>query len=239
MTGPVVALVPAFEAADVVASTVRSLRSTGRIDRVVVIDDASTDATADAARAAGAEVVRLEENRGKGGALAHGRGLLDDDAAAVVLVDSDLGETAAGVVELLDHVGEDRLVVGVPLDAAGRGGFGLVRDLAGEGIERATGWRPLAPLSGQRAMTPQLFDRFELAPGFAVETAMTIDAIGLGATIVEVPVAIDHRHHGRSWHGFRHRAVQGAAVVSALRPRLGTARTLGALAATVTRRLRR
>ncbi|MEM9037606.1 MAG: glycosyltransferase [Actinomycetota bacterium] len=235
----VVALVPAFEASDLVGATVRSLQDTGRVHRIVVIDDGSTDGTADAARATDAEVIRLDENVGKGGALAHGRSLLGDETSIVLLVDSDLGDTAAGVVGLLDHVRDDRLVIGVPVDAAGRGGFGLVRDLAAEGIERATGWRPVAPLSGQRAMSVQLFDAIDLAPRFAVETAMTIDAIGVGATVEEVPITVDHRHHGRTWRGFRHRAVQGAAVLRGLRPRLGTIRTLQVLVVTIVRRFRR
>lgn len=239
-THDAVAIVPAFRAEDLVGATVRSLLATGRLRRVLVVDDGSDDDTAAVAADAGAEVSRLERNAGKGGALTHGVGLLDPGWDGVVLlVDSDLGASAAGVVALLDHVAEDRLVVGVPLDAAGRGGFGLVRDLAADGIERACGVRAEAPLSGQRALHVSLLRRLHLAPRFAVETAMTIDAVRLGAELVELPIEVDHRHHGRTLAGFRHRAGQGVAVLRALWPRLGTLGTVRVLVAGLVRRIRR
>ena len=70
--GPIVALVPAYERADSVAATVVALRALERVDEVVVVDDGSRDATADVARDAGARVVQLGANVGKGGAVAAG-----------------------------------------------------------------------------------------------------------------------------------------------------------------------
>jgi glycosyltransferase involved in cell wall biosynthesis len=240
VTDESVALVPAFRAADLVGATVRSLLATGRVARVLVVDDGSDDETATVAADAGAEVSRLDRNVGKGGALAHGLGSLAPSWDGVVLlVDADLGTTAGGVAALLDHAGPDRLVVGVPVDAAGRGGFGLVRDLAADGIERGCGVRPEAPLSGQRAVPVDLLRRLRLAPRFAVETAMTIDAVRLGAELVEVPVDVDHRHHGRTVAGFRHRAGQGVAVLRALTPRLGVVATLRVVLEGLVRRVRR
>ena len=46
------------------------------VDLVVVVDDGSTDATAELARAAGAEVVRHARNRGKAAAMTTGAGLV-------------------------------------------------------------------------------------------------------------------------------------------------------------------
>ncbi|MDP8955316.1 MAG: hypothetical protein M3N37_10480, partial [Actinomycetota bacterium] len=106
--------------------------------------------------------------------------------------------------------------------AGGRGGFGAVRRLAAAGIRRATGHRPSAPLSGQRAVRSQLLRSLPLAERFGMETAMTIDARRAGARVVEVDVAMDHRHTGRSLAGFAHRARQGADVLRALWARLTT-----------------
>lgn len=64
------AIVPAYNEAKTVGSVVRSLFSS--VDQVVVVDDGSTDETADAANAAGAVVLRHELNRGQGAALETG-----------------------------------------------------------------------------------------------------------------------------------------------------------------------
>ena len=126
---PVVAIVPAYRSADLVGTTVATLRSTGRVDRIVVVDDGSDDGTGNVAAEAGAEVVSLARNVGKGAALTAGVEHATE-AGTYLFVDSDLGATAAGVVDLLDHVDGETLVIGVPVAAGGRGGFGIVRDLS-------------------------------------------------------------------------------------------------------------
>lgn len=63
-------VVPAFRAEDSIASVVSRVRSLGY--PVVVVDDGSPDATATRAAEAGATVVRLETNQGKGAALSTG-----------------------------------------------------------------------------------------------------------------------------------------------------------------------
>lgn len=234
--GPVVALVPAFRRADRVGATVRGLLPL--VDRVVVVDDGSADdgATATAAREAGATVVALAVNRGKGGALTAGIEATPD-ASTYLLVDADTAGTAAATAPLLHRLGGDAdLCIGVLPPAEGRGGFGTVRNVAAWGIRRACGFEATAPLSGQRAVRAPLLRSLELADRFGVEVAMTIDAVRAGAGVVEVPVAVDHAHTGRGVAGFSHRAAQGFDLLRALWPRLlaPRARTLlltgGALA---------
>lgn len=82
-----VVLIPALDEATTIASVIAVARGAA-VGPVVVIDDGSKDGTADAAAAAGAEVVRLETNRGKGGALAAGARARRE--AVVVLLDADL-----------------------------------------------------------------------------------------------------------------------------------------------------
>ncbi|HMB68446.1 MAG TPA: glycosyltransferase, partial [bacterium] len=64
----VIAVVPAFNESASVGGVVRELRARGDID-VVVVNDGSTDDTADVAREAGARVVDLPYNLGIGGAV--------------------------------------------------------------------------------------------------------------------------------------------------------------------------
>src|SRR6185503_8483752 len=82
--------IPARDAAGTVGAVIRALRRSLGDAVVLVVDDGSTDGTSSAARAAGAEVIRHEVNRGKGAALQTGF----DEAARrgidrVVTLDAD------------------------------------------------------------------------------------------------------------------------------------------------------
>ncbi len=225
----VVAIVPAHERQDTVGATVRALLATGGLDTVLVVDDGSGDATSRSAAGAGARVLRLVENRGKGGAVAAGlealvtgtEAVTDEDI--VVFVDADTGASASEVTKLVRPVrdGTADMTVAILPPAGGRGGFGLVRDLAAAGIFEAVGRDFAAPLSGQRAMTVALARSLRLAPRFGLEVGLTIDAVRNGARVVEVPTEFDHRHTGRSLGGFAHRIRQGRDLLAALLPRIG------------------
>ena len=222
----VVAIVPARDRAESLADTIAALRSVPAVDRVVVVDDGSTDDSAAVARAAGATVLRLEENVGKGGAVTAAVEATPD-ATTYLLIDDDVGRTASVAVRLLAPVldGDADMTIGVLPSAAGRGGFGIVSSFARRAIERATGFRPRAPLSGQRAVRAELLrSLLPLAERFGLETALTIDAKRAGARIGEVEIEMDHRHRGRSLAGFRHRAGQGVDIARALWSRMTTSR---------------
>jgi hypothetical protein len=223
----VVAVVPAKDAAGSIADTVKALAGVRGVNGVLVVDDGSTDATAKHARAAGAWVLSLPENQGKGGAVAAAVAATPE-TDVYLLVDADTGATAAGAGVLLDAVlaGDADMTVGVLPSAGGRGGFGTVKRLAAAGIRRgAGGFVATAPISGQRAVRGPLLRSLDLAPRFGLEVGLTIDAVRAGARVLEVPVAMDHRHTGRTVAGFAHRGRQGADIVRALWPRLTTART--------------
>lgn len=236
--GPVtvVAIVPAKDRSRSLGDTVTALRAVGAVDRILVVDDGSTDETAGVARGAGATVLRLDENVGKGGAVTAGVEATPD-ATVYLLIDDDVGRTAAVANQLLGAVldGQADMTIGVLPSAAGKGGFGFVSSMARRAIGRATGFRPRTPLSGQRAITADLLRSvLPLAPRFGLETALTIDAMRKGARIVEVDVGMEHQHMGRSLAGFRHRAGQGADIVRAVWSRLTTPRHRLALVVLVT-----
>src|SRR5437588_12132308 len=66
------AIVPAYNEAQSIGDVVASLRRCAPGFEVLVVDDGSTDGTADMARSAGAMVVRLPFNLGIGGAVQTG-----------------------------------------------------------------------------------------------------------------------------------------------------------------------
>jgi hypothetical protein len=66
-----------------------------------------------------------------------------------------------------------------------------------------------APLSGQRAMRPGVLRQLlPFAPGFGIETGMTIDALRAGLRVEEVEIDLEHRATGKSVSGFVHRGRQ-------------------------------
>ena len=217
MTPRAVAVVAARDEADRIADTVAALRAIHWVDRVVVADDGSSDATGDRAAEAGAVVIRRVRPGGKGAALEAG---LDAAGAAehYLLVDGDLGSSASSLEPLATPVftGAADLAVAVP-EPMPAGGFGVVRRASALAIRIAGGPAMRAPLSGQRLMTAEALRALRpLASGFGVETAMGIDAARAGLRVREVAVPITHRSTGRDLAGFLHRGRQGLDILSAV-----------------------
>lgn len=103
-TGTVTVLIPAHDEAASIASTIRSIQPELRAaDRVLVVADNCTDATAKIAASTGATVIerRDGDRRGKGYALAHGLSTLDADPPKTVLfLDADT-QVRSGSIDVL------------------------------------------------------------------------------------------------------------------------------------------
>ncbi|GAB4273549.1 MAG: glycosyltransferase family 2 protein [Coriobacteriia bacterium] len=215
-----VAVVPAYNEERLVGTTVSALRSLEQVDRVIVVDDGSTDGTASQAAAAGAQTLRLPANRGKGAALRAGIELAGQDADVILFIDADLGKSASEADALLAPVlaGEADMTVAVFPPPPGKAGFGLVKGLARWGIWRlGDGFEAQAPLSGQRALSKDALRAVSPLPdGFGVEVAMTVRALRHGLRVVEVTTSMTHSHTGRDAAGFLHRSKQFAHVAGAL-----------------------
>ena len=214
-----IAVVPARDEAGSVGATVTALEAL--VDEVVVVDDASSDGTADAALVAGASVLRASRRRGKGRAVEEALGRLEP-AEIWLFADADLGSTAGTLGPLVAAIREDRADVAIAVfPKLQGGGFGIVKTMAGRTIGRLTGSEPREPLSGQRALSAVALATVRpLAPGFGLETAMTIDAIRAGLRVVEIPIeGLSHRATGRGARGFAHRGRQGLDILAAVATR--------------------
>ena len=102
-------VVPAFQEGMQAGAAVRGLRAALRSVaengglEVVVVDDGSQDATADAARAAGADqVIVLPRNRGKGAAVRNG--VLAARGRTIAYTDADLSYPPDQIIGLLEQV---------------------------------------------------------------------------------------------------------------------------------------
>lgn len=106
----VVAIIPALNAQRTVARVVAEARRS--IEPVLVVDDGSTDATGDVARAVGAIVLRHDVNRGKGAALKTGFAwALDQGYDAVITLDAD-GQHLASEIPKFLAIEDMDLVIG-------------------------------------------------------------------------------------------------------------------------------
>jgi hypothetical protein len=110
-----VAVVPAWNEVGAIGGVVDEIRAFDAAATVVVVDDASTDATADVAEAHGATVLRLPFNVGIGGAVQTGfRYARDEGFEVAVRLDGDGQHDASELPKLLEpiHAGTADLVIG-------------------------------------------------------------------------------------------------------------------------------
>lgn len=110
----IVAIIPALNAERSIARVVADTRR--HIEPVLVIDDGSTDATGEVAKAVGATVLRHDVNRGKGAALKTGFAwALEQGAEAVITLDAD-GQHLPGEIpkflEAYEETGADLIIGG-------------------------------------------------------------------------------------------------------------------------------
>lgn len=107
-------LIPAYNEAKRLPGVLKAVIGHPRLDRVVVIDDGSTDGTEEVALRHGAELLRAPENRGKTQALR--LGLETVRTSHVVLIDADLlGLTPAAVSSLIAPVAAGKAYASVSL----------------------------------------------------------------------------------------------------------------------------
>lgn len=138
---------------------------------------------------------------------------------ALLFLDADMGDSAEAAQPLVDAVlgeGVDMAIALLP-PQAGASGMGIVVRTSRRGIQRATGWEPTQPLSGTRCITRETWEAcLPLAPGWGVETSLTIDALTAGFWVKEIPAELHHRATGKDLRGQLHRAAQLRDVVRAL-----------------------
>lgn len=137
-------------------------------DRVLVVDDGSTDRTAEIAEAAGAQVIRHSVNRGLGGALGTGlAGALKLDADLIVTMDADGQHRTEDAKRIFDQLSDGKVdfIIGSRMLKAGKG-MPTHRKIANV-IGNALTWALFGlwvtdSQSGLRGMTRHAAERIEL-----------------------------------------------------------------------------
>lgn len=215
-------VIPAFNEEKMIQATVQAVQKLDYINRILVVDDGSTDMTPELAEKTGAEVLKLRSNRGKGGAMNAALEYIETDIIA--FIDADLGECAEQVGLILQPIikGEADLAIAAFPPAQKKGGFGLVKGTARRAIKKAGQIEVVSPLSGQRAMSRELL--LAVTPfreGYGVELGMTLRALQKSFKIVEIPTTMTHHETGRDLKGFLHRGRQFIDVIKVVKAESG------------------
>lgn len=191
----VAVVVPAYNEELVIGSVI--LRARQHADTVIVVDDGSSDHTAEIADLAGADVVRMPKNGGKASALMagfdHAKEIGFD---AIVMMDADgqhdpeeIPTVAAPVLE-----GKADLVIGSRF-LGKKAKVPAYRRLGQEVLTLATNVGSACPTtdsqSGFRALSKKALDNLDfISDGYAIESDMIAHFAGRGLTITEVPISV-------------------------------------------------
>lgn len=200
----VTVLLPAHDEAPTIAAVVAGcMAATPGLREVLVVDDGSSDDTAARAEAAGARVIRLPENRGKGEAVRVGAAAAK--GAVVVLLDADGQDEPAEIPLLVEALRPGvELVIGSRF--LGRFEAGAIRPVDRLGNLALTGLfnvllgaRITDTQAGFRAIRRATLEGLGMrARRYDVETDMLARVLAGGGRVVEVPVTRRARAHGHT-----------------------------------------
>ena len=200
-------VVPALNEESSLASVIAEIKSCGY--QVLVINDGSTDGTADVARASGARLLDLPINLGVGGALRAGfKYACERNFQAVVQVDADGQHPANEIVHLLNEANRSgaHLVIGSRFLSNGTSmEVGRVRRFVMRLLARSASNATQSPItdatSGFRVIQQPLLTEFSrtFAVNYLGDTYEALIAAGrAGYMVREIPAALRPRQNGES-----------------------------------------
>ena len=205
-TCPFAVVAPAYNEGLVIGSIV--LLAKKHTDRVIVVDDGSADRTAEIARLAGADVIRMPENGGKAKAMMAGFTRARElGYGAVVMLDTDgqhdpdeIPAVAAPVFE-----GEADLVIGSRFLEAGakipayrRAGQMVLTGFTNLSVDGG-GFATTDSQSGFRALSHRALENLTFpSEGYNIESDMIAHFASIGLKMTEVPISVTydvpHKH---------------------------------------------
>lgn len=191
----ITAIVPAFNEELSIGSVV--IGANKFVDQIIVVDDGSTDYTAEIAKKAGAEVIQHSQNMGKGAALKTGFNSIPN-TDIVVTIDGDGQHNTQEIPLLIKPIedGEADMVNGSRYLDRKPNGTPIYRRLGQTVLDKTTninsGLKITDSQSGFRAFATYTIPSFKFnKTDFSIESEMLMDAAG-DFKIVEVQVGVSY-----------------------------------------------
>lgn len=205
-SGPSV-VIPAYQAAATLRRVVEATRRAVPGARVYVVDDGSTDGTADAGREAGVTLLTHPVNRGKGAALATGIArALADGADVVVTLDADEQHPPTFVPALVEPLGTGAadLVLGARARTGAMPVGRRFNNWLSAALAARVGGQPVADAqTGFRAFTRAVAEAVRPSEtSYDYEAAFLLGALDRGFRVRSVPIPTIYNgapSHFRHW----------------------------------------
>ncbi len=198
-------IVPAWNEARNVGNTVREILDQFDDCDVVVVDDGSSDGTAEVAREAGARVLILPFNMGVGGAMRTGFTYAQRHGyAQAIQVDADGQHNPRDIPRILEGLQRADISIGARFadvgDYVARGPRRWAMVFLAAVLTRVAKTRLTDVTSGFRAANERAIDqyvRYYPAEYLGDTIDSLVSAIHSGLTVTQVPVAMRERMHGQ------------------------------------------
>lgn len=178
-------VLPAYNEAAFIRNVIDAAKQVAEVDEILVVNDGSTDETAEIAREAGARVVSHKINRGKGFAMKTGCEKAIGDV--LIFLDADLVNIRPEKIRrMITPFKEGYDFVKTRFHRRG----GRVTQLTArpllEHFFPEIEERFAQPLSGQIGIKKELMQKLDLEVDMGVDIGVLIDAVEMGAKIAEV-----------------------------------------------------
>jgi len=185
----VTVIIPAFNEAESIGPVLAALRAAAPWQEILVVDDGSSDGTAERARAAGARVITHPYNKGNGAAVKSG--IRAATGEYILIMDGDGQHSAADALRLVGHLGPYDLVVGA---RSSTGQASAARRLGNSALNWLASYltgRTIPDLtSGMRAARASCLREFLylLPNGFSTPTTTTLACLKAGYSVRFEPI---------------------------------------------------
>jgi glycosyltransferase involved in cell wall biosynthesis len=187
-------VIPAYNEAQVIGKIIKELKKLKQVNEILVIDDASTDGTKEAAIKSGAKVIRHPYNKGNGASVKTGIRNAKNDL--IILMDGDGQHNPSFIPQFIDLLKDYDLVIGSRDAAAEANGLRRFGNIILKKIASyLSGYKIKDLTSGYRAAKKEYLKEFlPLFPNrYSYPTTSTLAFLKAGYNVGYLPITTEKR----------------------------------------------